>query len=298
MKYLTILGALSLLLYSIHHLSKLIEENSETKIKKFLYKFTNNYLSSFLCGIFICLITQSSSLVTILTIILISSKLIDLDKGLCIVIGSNIGTTITSFVITLDVGNYYYILFVLSIFFIYIKKEELSNLLFILGIVFLSLDIFEKTMFSIFNNIFVSSFFENTSSPLKGITIGTICAFLTQSSSATIALTQKMYMNNLINGVLGCSIMLGANIGTTISSLIYSLKESVDAKKLVIASLLFNVFGVLFSIPFLYIYMNAINNLHFEYLISVSHIIFNIISGILGLLFIRPLCYITKFLVK
>lgn len=298
MKYLTILGALSLLLYSIHHLSKLIEENSKTKIKKFLYKFTNNYLSSFLCGIFICLITQSSSLVTILTIILISSKLIDLDKGLCIVIGSNIGTTITSFVITLDVGNYYYILFVLSIFFIYIKKEELSNLLFILGIVFLSLDIFEKTMFSIFNNIFVSSFFENTSSPLKGITIGTICAFLTQSSSATIALTQKMYMNNLINGVLGCSIMLGANIGTTISSLIYSLKESVDAKKLVIASLLFNVFGVLFSIPFLYIYMNAINNLHFEYLISVSHIIFNIISGILGLFFIRPLCYITKFLVK
>lgn len=298
MKYLTILGALSLLLYSIHHLSKLIEENSKTKIKKFLCKFTDNYLSSFLCGIFICLITQSSSLVTILTIILISSKLIDLDKGLCIVIGSNIGTTITSFIITLDVGNYYYILFVLSIFFIYIKKEELSNLLFILGIVFLSLDIFEKTMFSIFNNIFVSSFFENTSSPLKGITIGTICAFLTQSSSATIALTQKMYMNNLINGVLGCSIMLGANIGTTISSLIYSLKESVDAKKLVIASLLFNVFGVLFSIPFLYIYMNAINNLHFEYLISVSHIIFNIISGILGLFFIRPLCYITKFLVK
>ena len=298
MKYLTILGALSLLLYSINNLSKLIEKNNETKIKNILYKFTNNYLSSFLCGIFICLITQSSSLVTILTIILISSKLINLDKGLCIVIGANIGTTITSFIITLDIGNYYYILFILSLFFIYIKKEELSSLFFILGIIFLSLDIFEKTMFSIFNNIFVSSFFENTSSPLKGITIGTIFAFLTQSSSATIALTQKMYMNNLINGVLGCSIMLGANIGTTISGLIYSLKESVDAKKLVIASLLFNVFGVLFSIPFLYIYMNAINNLRFEYLISVSHIIFNIISGILGLFFIKPLCYITKFLVK
>lgn len=298
MKYLTILGALSLLLYSINSLSKLIEENSETKIKTILYKFTSTYISSFLCGIFICLITQSSSLVTILTIILISSKLINLDKGLCIVIGANIGTTITSFIITLDIGNYYYILFVLSLFFIYIKKEELSSLFFILGIIFLSLDIFEKTMFSFFSNNYISSFFENTTSPLKGITLGTIFAFLTQSSSATIALTQKLYMNNLINGVLGCSIMLGANIGTTISGLIYSLKESVDAKKLVIASLLFNVFGVLLSIPFLYIYMNTINNLHFEYLISVSHIIFNIISGILGLFFIKPLCYITKFLVK
>lgn len=298
MKYLTILGALSLLLYSINSLSKLIEENSETKIKNILYKFTSTYISSFLCGIFICLITQSSSLVTILTIILISSKLINLDKGLCIVIGANIGTTITSFIITLDIGNYYYILFILSLFFIYIKKEELSSLFFILGIIFLSLDIFEKTMFSFFSNNYISSFLENTTSPLKGITIGTIFAFLTQSSSATIALTQKMYMNNLINGVLGCSIMLGANIGTTISGLIYSLKESVDAKKLVIASLLFNVFGVLLSIPFLYIYMNTINNLHFEYLISVSHIIFNIISGILGLFFIKPLCYITKFLVK
>jgi phosphate:Na+ symporter len=298
MKYLTILGALSLLLYSINSLSKLIEENSETKIKTILYKFTSTYISSFLCGIFICLITQSSSLVTILTIILISSKLINLDKGLCIVIGANIGTTITSFIITLDIGNYYYILFILSLFFIYIKKEELSSLFFILGIIFLSLDVFEKTMFSFFSNNYISSFFENTTSPLKGITLGTIFAFLTQSSSATIALTQKLYMNNLINGVLGCSIMLGANIGTTISGLIYSLKESVDAKKLVIASLLFNVFGVLFSIPFLYIYMNTINNLHFEYLISVSHIIFNIVSGIIGLFFIKPLCYITKFLVK
>ena len=65
MKYLTILGALSLLLYSINSLSKLIEENSETKIKNILYKFTSTYISSFLCGIFICLITQSSSLVTL-----------------------------------------------------------------------------------------------------------------------------------------------------------------------------------------------------------------------------------------
>ena len=170
--------------------------------------------------------------------------------------------------------------------------------MFVLGIIFLSLDIFEKTMFSLFNNTLISSFFENTSTPLKGITIGTIFAFLTQSSSATIALTQKLYMNNLINGVLGCSIMLGANIGTTISGLIYSLRESEDAKKLVIASLLFNVFGVFFTTPLLYIYMNVINDLHFEYLISVSHIVFNIVSGVIGLFFIKPLCYITKFLVK
>lgn len=297
MNYLKILGALSLLLYSINNLSKLIEDNNEIKIKHFLDKFTKTYISSFMCGIIICLFTQSSSLVTILTIVLISSKVLSLDKGLCIVIGSNIGTTITSFIFTLDIGNYYYILFILSLFFIYIKKENLSTLLFILGIIFLSLNIFENTMFSLFNNKFISSFFKSNNI-INGLSLGTIIAFLTQSSSATIALTQKIYMNNLITGVFGCSIMLGANIGTTIFGLIYSLKESIESKRLVVGGLIFNILGVLLIIPFLYIYKNFLNNCNIEYLISFSHILFNLVSGIIGLFFIKPLCYITTILVK
>lgn len=297
MNYLKILGALSLLLYSINKLSKLIEDNNEIKIKHFLDKFTKTYISSFICGIIICLFTQSSSLVTILTIVLISSNVLSLDKGLCIVIGSNIGTTITSFIFTLDIGNYYYILFILSLFFIYIKKENLSTLLFILGIIFLSLNIFENTMFSLFNNKFISSFFKSNNI-INGLSLGTIIAFLTQSSSATIALTQKIYMNNLITGVFGCSIMLGANIGTTIFGLIYSLKESIESKRLVVGGLIFNILGVLLTLPFLYIYKNFLNNCNIEYLISFSHILFNLVTGIIGLFFIKPLCYITTILVK
>ena len=298
MKYIIILGALSILLYSINKLSKIIEEFGQSKIQLILNKFTKTYISSFICGILICLITQSSTIVTIITIVLISNNLLSLEHGLCINIGSNIGTTVASLVITFDINNYYYLFFIISLLLIYIKKEFLGNILFFLGLTFLSVNIFENNMFYLFNNKLSHLLFENNSSPLKGISLGTIIAFLTQSSSATIALTQKTYMNGLISGIMGCSIMLGANIGTTISGLIFSLKESINSKRLVVSGLLFNVFGVLLVMPFLYIYKHNINTCNIKYLVSISHILFNIATGLLGLFFIKPLCYISKCLVK
>ena len=133
---------------------------------------------------------------------------------------------------------------------------------------------------------------------MLGIFAGTIISFLIQSSSTTIAVTQKMYFSNLLSSLLGISIMLGANIGTTISGLIFSLKESIDAKKLATAGMLFNILGVLLAIPFLYIYKESINSNNNPLLISTAHIFFNVLTGVLGIFFITPLCKLASFLVR
>lgn len=295
--FLIIFLSLLLLLHSIYKLGNTIEKENKTLIEKILNKFTKTIFSSFLTGIFICLITQSSSIITILTISLISSKILSLRKGLAIVIGSNIGTTIISLIISFDIGSFYYIFFIITFILLFIKKS-LSKVFLYIGLIFLSLDLLTKHLLIVFNNSFLEDMLFKFNNPLLGILAGVIISFLIQSSSTTIAVAQKMYFNNLLSSLLGISIMLGANIGTTISGLIFSMKSSLEAKRLSVAGMLFNILGVLVFIPFLYIYKEYINLNNSAYLISIAHIYFNVITGILGLFIITPLCKISSFLVR
>lgn len=286
-----------LLLHSINKLGNTIEEENKDLIEKILNKFTKTIFSSFLTGIIICLITQSSSIITILTISLISSKILTLKKGLAIVIGSNIGTTIISLFISFDIGTFYYIFLIIGLFFLFINKSLFKVFIYI-WLIFLSLDFLTKHLLHIFNNGFLEQTLLKFNNPLLGVFAGTIISFLIQSSSTTIAVTQKMYFSNLLSSLLGISIMLGANIGTTISGLIFSMKESIDAKRLAVAGMLFNILGVLFVLPFLYIYKEYILSNNSPFLISTAHIYFNILTGVLGLFIITPLCNLSSFFVR
>ncbi len=293
-----ILSFICLLLYSITLLGKTIEENNQNLIKKILDKFTFSTLSSFLTGIIVCLFTQSSSIITILTISLISAKVLSLKNGLAIVIGSNIGTTLVSLLVSLEIGTLYYCLFIIGTIFLFLNKKQVSSILIYIGLIFLSLDFIELKLLNLFDENFIKESLTKFENPLLGILSGTIFSFLIESSAATIALVQNMHKNGLLSNILGISIMLGANIGTTISGLIFSINSSVDSKRVAVGSLLFNIFGVLLIIPFIYIYKESILYLNNSYLISTMHIYFNIITGILGLFLITPLTKLTQKLVK
>ncbi len=298
MSVIIILSSLSLLIYSITKLSNTIENINQTKIKNVLNKFTKTTFLSFITGIVICLITQSSSIITILTISLVSAKVLSMEKGLAIVMGSNIGTTLISLIISLDIGVLYFLFILIGVLLFFCKKYSFSDILISLGLIFLSLDILERELLSFISSTFLNNLLTKITSPLTGILAGTIFSFLIQSSSATIALTQKMYINHLLSPIFGISIMLGANIGTTISGLIFSINSQINAKRVALASLLFNLFGVILMIPFLYIYKETINSFNSTYLISTTHIYFNIITGLMGVFFIKPLCHLSNFLIK
>lgn len=296
--FFIIFSFICLLLYSITNLGKTIEENNQEFIKKVLNKFTNSIISSFITGIIVCLFTQSSSIITILTISLISGKVLSLKKGLSIIIGSNIGTTLVSLLVSLELGSFYFVFFIVGTILLFSNKKQASSIIIYIGLIFLTLDLLESNLLVFFDETFIKNKITKFQNPLLGILSGTISSFLIQSSSVTIALTQNMYKNNIISSILGISIMLGANIGTTISGLLFSINSSVDAKRVAVGSLLFNFFGVLLVIPFLYIYKEKITNLNNPYLISAMHIYFNIITGLLGIIFINPLTNLTYKIVK
>lgn len=296
--FLIILSFVCLLLYSITNLGKTIEENNQDKIRKVLNKFTGSVMSSFITGIIVCLFTQSSSVITILTISLISGKVLSLKKGLSIIIGSNIGTTLVSLLISLDIGSFYYYFFIIGVIFLFINKRQASSIIIYIGLIFLSLDLIERTLLDVFNVNLIKSFLTKYENPLLGVISGIVSSFVLQSSSATIALTQNMHENNILSNILGISIMLGANIGTTISGLLFSINTNVDSKRVAFGSLLFNFFSVILVLPFLYIYKEYFNSLKTPYLISLFHIYFNVITGIIGIIFINPLTKLTCLLIK
>lgn len=293
-----ILSFICLLLYSITKLGKTIEENNQKRITTLLNKFTHSNLSCFLTGIIICLFTQSSSIITILTISLISGKVLSLKKGLLIIIGSNIGTTLISLIISLDIGSFYYLFFITSVFFLFLDKKQVSSILIYIGLIFLSIDSLELHLLSLFKENLIANSLLKNNNPLWGIFVGIISSFSIQSSATIIALAQNMCKNELISNIIGISIMLGANIGTTISGLLFSINSSIDAKRVAIGSLLFNVFGVLIVFPSLYIYKERISNFDNTYLVSTMHIYFNIITGIMGLFSINFLTALTNKIVK
>ncbi len=296
--FFIILSFVCLLLYSITNLGKTIEENNQDKIRKVLNKFTGSVISSFITGIVVCLFTQSSSVITILTISLISGKVLSLKKGLSIIIGSNIGTTLVSLLISLDISSFYYYFFIIAVIFLFINKKQVSSIIIYIGLIFLSLDLIEKTLLEIFNINLIKSFLTKYENPLLGIISGIVSSFVIQSSSATIALVQNMHKNNILSNILGISIMLGANIGTTITGLLFSINTDVDSKRVALGSLLFNFFSVVLVLPFLYIYKEYFFSLKTPYLISLVHIYFNILTGIIGIIFINPLTKLTCSLVK
>ena len=293
-----ILSFVCLLLYSIAFIGKTIEDSNQALIKKVLNKFTSSTFSSFLTGVLICLITQSSSIITILTISLISGKVLSLKKGLAILIGSNIGTTLVSLLISLNIGSFYYCFFVFAIILLFLNKKQLSSFLIYIGLIFLSINSIENILLNSFDEVFIKDILTKFENPLLGILSGIISSFIIQSSSTTIALAQSMYETKLLSNVLGISIMLGANIGTTLSGLFFSINSSIDSKRVAVGSFLFNLFGVIFTIPFLYIYNNIISSFNQQYLISIMHIFFNIITGFLGILFINPLTFLTIKIIK
>ncbi len=277
-------------------MSQEIESASQNKILLILKKSTPNILSAFIWGILICLVTQSSSIVTILAISLIAANTLSLEKGLAIMIGSNIGTTLTSLFLSFNLSYIYY-LFILLGTIPYMFKQRKASFLFWLGLIFLSLDLIESSLITLFDSNFIQNIILKYNTQVAGTISGMITSFLIQSSSTTIILAQKLYENNLISGLFGVSVMLGANIGTTINGLLFSLNSTINGKRLALGGLLFNIFGVVIVFPLLYI-KDILTLFNHEYLISVTHIYFNVVTGIIGIFLIKPLCFLINYIIR
>lgn len=253
-----ILG-LGLFLYGMNLMSKSLEESAGNRLKKIIQIMTKNIFMGILVGAIFTAIIQSSSATTVMVVSFVNVGMMNLNQAIGLIMGANIGTTITTQLISFDLGNIIYITLVLGIMiFILFKDKNIKNIGKILigfSILFIGMDIMTDSLNPLTNySIFKEMLINFGKYPIMGVLVGLGITAIIQSSSAVggilIALSQKGLLP--INSAL--YILYGQNIGTCITALLSSIGTNKNAKRAAIMHLIFNISGMI-------IFVIALNNI-------------------------------------
>ena len=300
------LGGLGLFLYSIKTMGDGLQQAAGDRLRFYIDKYTSNPFFGILVGIGMTALIQSSSGVTVITVGLVSAGLLTLRQAIGIVMGANIGTTVTSFIIGFKLGDYALpMLFLGAVCLFFTKNRAINNIgriVFGVGGIFFALNLMSGAMEPLKDlQVFKDYMVELSKNPILGVLVGTGLTLLIQASSATIGILQNLYASNLIDLQGALPVLFGDNIGTTITAIIASLGANIAAKRVAAAHVAFNVIGtvicIIFLVPFtgLIQWFESFLNLAPEMTIAFAHGTFNITNTIIQFPFIGALAFmVTK----
>ena len=302
------LGGLGLFLYSIKTMGDGLQQAAGDRLRFYIDKYTSNPFFGILVGIGMTALIQSSSGVTVITVGLVSAGLLTLRQAIGIVMGANIGTTVTSFIIGFKLGDYALpMLFLGAVCLFFTKNRTINNIgriVFGVGGIFFALNLMSGAMEPLKDlQVFKDYMVELSKNPILGVLVGTGLTLLIQASSATIGILQNLYASNLIDLQGALPVLFGDNIGTTITAIIASLGANIAAKRVAAAHVAFNVIGtvicIIFLVPFtgLIQWFESFLNLAPEMTIAFAHGTFNITNTIIQFPFIGALAFIVTKLI-
>ena len=302
------LGGLGLFLYSIKTMGDGLQQAAGDRLRYYIDRYTSNPFFGILVGIGMTALIQSSSGVTVITVGLVSAGLLTLRQAIGIVMGANIGTTVTSFIIDFKLGDYALpMLFIGAVCLFFTKNRSINNIgriLFGVGGIFFALNLMSGAMEPLKDlQVFKDYMVELSKNPILGVLVGTGLTLLIQASSATIGILQNLYASNLIDLQGALPVLFGDNIGTTITAIIASLGANIAAKRVAAAHVAFNVIGtvicIIFLVPFtgLIQWFESFLNLAPEMTIAFAHGTFNITNTIIQFPFIGALAFLVTKLI-
>lgn len=244
-----LLGGLALFLYGMQMMSNGLESAAGNKMKTILEKLTANRFVGVLVGALITAIIQSSSATTVMVVGFVNSGMMTLRQAVWIIMGANIGTTITGQLIALDVGELAPLIAFLGVAaMVFVKNEKVKYIGEIfagLGILFIGMDMMGNAMKPLAESEKFVSILTNFENPILGILAGTVFTAIIQSSSASVGILQALAGSGVI-GLSGAAFVLfGQNIGTCITALLASVGTGRNAKRTTVIHILFNVFGTI-----------------------------------------------------
>ena len=302
------LGGLGLFLYSIKTMGDGLQQAAGDRLRYYIDRYTSNPFFGILVGIGMTALIQSSSGVTVITVGLVSAGLLTLRQAIGIVMGANIGTTVTSFIIGFKLGDYALpMLFLGAVCLFFTKNRTINNIgriVFGVGGIFFALNLMSGAMEPLKDlQVFKDYMVELSKNPILGVLVGTGLTLLIQASSATIGILQNLYASNLIDLQGALPVLFGDNIGTTITAIIASLGANIAAKRVAAAHVAFNVIGtvicIIFLVPFtgLIQWFESFLNLAPEMTIAFAHGTFNITNTIIQFPFIGALAFLVTKLI-
>ncbi len=287
---LSLLGGLALFLYGMQMMSGGLEEAAGDKMKKILEKLTSNRFLGVLVGAVITAVIQSSSATTVMTVGFVNSGMMTLSQAVWIIMGANIGTTITGQLIALDVGMlaplFAFIGVALIVFLKAPKLHPFGKILAGLGILFIGMNMMSSSMAPLRESQEFISLMTKFSNPILGILAGALFTAIIQSSSASVGILQALAVAGVIDFKAAVFVLFGQNIGTCITAVLASIGTNRAAKKTTIIHLLFNLIGTaIFTILCIFapvtdwVAMLAPDNVTQQ--IANMHTIFNIATTLL-----------------
>lgn len=297
------LGGLGIFLYGIKQMGDGLQAAAGDRLRDILNRMTSNPIKGVIAGILVTALIQSSSGTTAITIGLVSAGFLTLRQAIGVILGANIGTTITAFIIGLDIGEYSLpILAIGSFMLFFFKNNQVINvgrILFGFGALFYGLELmgdgvgpladleyFQDLMLAMSDNAFL------------GLGVGVLLTVIVQSSSATIAILQNFYANGLVDLQAALPILLGDNIGTTITAVLASLVGSIAAKRAAMVHVTFNLIGAAIFMIILPLFIGYVGyleqalDLNKTMTIAFAHGSYNIINTLIHLPFVGVLAWI------
>lgn len=267
---LKLLGALGLLIYGMKMMSEALQKVAGPQLRHILAKMTTNRLTGMLTGTMVTSIVQSSSATTVMTVSFVSAGLLTLAQAISVIMGANIGTTLTAWIMSLgynvDLSNIVFPAFFVGMVLIYRKRHRyVGDFLFGIAFMFLSLVMLSsagKEMDLAHNEAVVSFFasFDTNSylTILAFLAIGTIITCIVQSSAAVMAITILLCSTGVLPIYLGIALVMGENIGTTATANLAALGANTQAQRAALAHLLFNVIGVIWVLSVFYPFVDMV----------------------------------------
>ena len=250
---LSLLGGLALFLYGMHMMSSGLEAAAGSKMKLILERLTANRFLGVLVGAGITAVIQSSSATTVMVVGFVNSGMMTLNQAVWIIMGANIGTTITGQLIALDVGAlaplFAFIGVAMVVFVKMPRAHHIGQIMAGLGVLFIGMEMMSSSMMPLRDSQAFVDLMTRFSNPLLGIAVGALFTALIQSSSASVGILQALATSGAISFSSSVFILFGQNIGTCITAVLASIGTSRSAKRATIIHLMFNIIGtVLFTI--------------------------------------------------
>ena len=299
--FFKVLGGLGIFLYGMHNMSSGMQKMAGAKIKNIIGLLTKNRVIACLVGVIVTAMVQSSSVSTVMTIGFVNASLMSLKQALGVILGANIGTTVTGWILVLKIGKYGLpMIGFASITYLFTKSDKVKTrvlALMGLGMIFFGLELMSegfkplRTM-PFFINLF-HSFDASTGfvGVISAALVGALLTAIVQSSSATLGITIVLASQGMINSQTAVALVLGENVGTTITAMLASLGARANAKRAALAHTFINLTGVFWVVSIFPYYLKFLSNFvnpetNITEYIAAAHTIFNVSNVLLFLPFI------------
>lgn len=302
------IGGLGIFLLGIKYMGDGLQKTAGDRLRGILDRFTSNPIIGVFAGIIVTILIQSSSGTTVLTVGLVNAGFMTLRQAIGVIMGANIGTTVTAFIIGLNISEYSLPILAIGSFLMFFFKHQkvhaIGQTIFGFGSLFFGLRLMSGGMAPLGDSeFFYDLTLRMSESPILGVLVGALFTVIVQSSSATIGILQGIFSEGAITLEAALPVLLGDNLGTTITAVLAAIGSSIAAKRAAFTHVIFNLIGVtvfIFSLKLYTLLTSFLQDaflLNPEMTIAFAHGTFNITNTVIQLPFVATLAWVVTKLI-